>query len=138
MYVTGKTARILKGRGKGKIGEITSCDAVGNVTIRTDDGKEYGPMPDWGNYVILGGSVLDVIRRDSALDIIRKTIGLGSRKNFEFAIIQSITGSDIRILMDDPNRIDATMKKLQRTELEIRLQEGEILCVLPEGYKYNF
>ena len=72
MYVTGKTARILKGRGKGKIGEITSCDAVGNVTIRTDDGKEYGPMPDWGNYVILGGSVLDVIRRDSALDIIRK------------------------------------------------------------------
>ena len=95
-------------------------------------------MPDWGDYVILGGSVLDVIRRDSALDIIRKTIGLGSRKNFEFAIIQSMTGSDIRILMDDPNRIDATMKKLQRTELEIRLQEGEILCVLPEGYKYNF
>ena len=49
-----------------------------------------------------------------------------------------MTGSDIRILMDDPNRIDATMKKLQRTELEIRLQEGEILCVLPEGYKYDF
>ncbi|CAB4159426.1 hypothetical protein UFOVP699_162 [uncultured Caudovirales phage] len=53
MWITGKKARILKGRGKGKIGVITSCDAVGNVTILTDDGKEYGPMPDWGNYELL-------------------------------------------------------------------------------------
>jgi hypothetical protein len=53
MYITGKKARILKGRGKGKTGVVTSCDAVGNVTIRTEDGKDYGPMPDWGDYEIL-------------------------------------------------------------------------------------
>ena len=119
MYITGKKAKILKGMGKGKIGVITSCDAVGNVTILTEDGKEYGPIPDWGDYELLAEDKHCIL-----LSMVSRCIGTGSRKGFEYAIRQS-TENSIDIIMDDPKRISNAIKKLEK------LGNFCSVCVMP-------